>query len=66
MTSELTYKIVSENKYKFIKLNPLTGDIYLQKSIVNSASEIKVTVNRLLWTHNVNLNLEILLPIKKY
>ena len=44
VTSILKYRIISENEYDFIKLNGNTGDLYLQKSIVNSASEIKVEI----------------------
>lgn len=42
VSSKLNYKMVSGNKYEFLELDSSTGVLSLQKSIVNSASEIKV------------------------
>ena len=44
VTSVMSYSILKGNDHKFVTLAKETGELYLQKSIVNTATEIEITV----------------------
>jgi len=42
VTSELTYSILSGNEHDFVSLKEDSGELYLKRSIINTAAEIKI------------------------